>query len=207
VERGKRSTEHGGVTVLVVDPVQRLFAAPSEQCQGDTLARINADEAARLSMVGQQLKQLVDDEALRLAILLVSDTTSGVAYKSGVVSSTDVRGAYMLDAIGTTIINMSTTNSLDMLREIHGIDVDAAKARINEHMLTGLDARGLGACVAIFHCSGQRRGPAKTMVYTAVPGAMTFAEKPGLDRKTLVTMPPPLRGSKGGPRSRGTRSK
>jgi len=70
--RARAQTSHTGLTVLAVDPLERVFAAERGPLYGEPLERANADETTRLAIASQQLKELVDDAALNLAVVAAS---------------------------------------------------------------------------------------------------------------------------------------
>ena len=98
------------LALLVIDPVQRLFAAPSGALTGTALDRANADEVARMGQVAQQLKVMADDDGI--AILFPSDgTKTGAATGSNQV--TELRGNYQLNHLATTILGLHSRKPSD----------------------------------------------------------------------------------------------
>ena len=77
--RARAQTTHTGLTVLVVDPLERVFATERGPLYGEPLERANAQEAERLAIASQQLKELVDDAALNLAVVVASSTSSAAS--------------------------------------------------------------------------------------------------------------------------------
>src|SRR5262249_24595088 len=77
-----RAARHGVAVdthpvVLVVDPLQRLYAAASGGLTGRALEAVNASETERVGAVAQQLKQFADEA--KVAVLFTSDTTKSAA--------------------------------------------------------------------------------------------------------------------------------
>jgi KaiC/GvpD/RAD55 family RecA-like ATPase len=200
VERAKEQTGHQGLTVLLVDPIQRLFAHDSESCEGRALERINAEETPRMNMVAQQLISLAQDKSMGMAVLFTSDTTKGAAFKQGADSSTDMRGTYMLNHAATAIFDVTSGALSDVCKMLaggesakqQGIDAQEDRIRHLPDMLMHRKpmAERLGSRVAYLNCSGNRRGPNGSAVFTFVPGAMTFAEADGLTAEALAGDPP-----------------
>lgn len=187
VNRAREQTGHTGLCVLLVDPIQRIFAHESEMLKGPALDRTNAEETPRVTMAAQQLKEMVDDAELNLAVLFTSDTTKSAAFRAGADSSTDMRGTYMLNHVATTILGV-TSGPLDGVLEAMATGKEKEKKawieqnraqyeqRIDMDALTRDDTIKLGARVALVECSGNRRGPTDDMMFTYVPGAMAFLE-------------------------------
>ncbi len=190
IERAKKQTGHEGLTVLLLDPIQRLYAHASGEVSGHGLERLNAEETGRVGLVAQQLKVLVDAPALNLAVLFTSDTTKAGAGKTTIDSVTDMRGTYMLNHVATAIFGIAVGTS-EQLAEALGnkpdldgkkpLDADALGKRIDTNMGGHPMAVKLKSKVAHLQCSGNRNGPNDDAAFTFVPGAMTFAESPKLD--------------------------
>jgi hypothetical protein len=192
VVRARRTANVGTDTlvVLLVDPIQRLYAGPMGHLEGRALENLNANEVERVGMVAQQLKAMADDPTLNMAGIFTSDTTKA-AIASGASSSTSLRGSYQLNHLATSIFGLHAADDLktlgERLKEGKILDNDGAhfeawaSRRYPEDMLHRRDAEQLGAKVAFLECSGNRAGPAHSMIFGFVPGAMAFLERENLD--------------------------
>jgi replicative DNA helicase len=176
--------------VLVIDPIQRLFAAPMGSLTGAALDRINADEVSRMGQVAQQLKVLADSEGV--AIVFPSDgTKSGAAAGPQVV--TDLRGNYQLNHLATTILGLHTRRPEDprdprsAAMALAGDDEDRAEAILHampgwwERWVVTEEARRFGPRPIAIDCSGNRQADAGDLVLAFVRGACAFLEKVGDD--------------------------
>jgi len=190
VLRAREQTGHSGVCVLLVDPIQRIFAHESEMLKGRALERTNAEETPRVTMAAQQIKEMVDDADLNMAVLFTSDTTKSAAFRAGADSSTDMRGTYMLNHVATTILGVTSGPLDSVLEDMAPVKEKEKKAWVEQNRaryeakidmgtLTRDDAVKLGAKAALVECSGNRRGPADEMMFTYVPGGMYFVEAVG----------------------------
>jgi hypothetical protein len=166
-------------TVLVVDPLQRLFASARGGRTGRAVEALNASEQERVGAVAQELKYLADTEAL--AVVFTSDTTKGAAL-SAMSSAGSLRGSYQLNHLATVVLGLHTAASPQALRRRLDGDKDGAalvpawtEARIARALPRWweyrADARRLGARVALLECSKNRRGPPEACVLGLVPGA------------------------------------
>jgi hypothetical protein len=214
IEQARAQTGHQGLVVLLVDPIQRLFAHESESCKGAALDRMNADETQRVSMVAQQLIGLAQDKALNVAVLFTSDTTKGAAYNQGANSATDMRGTYMLNHAATAIFDVTSDELEPLCLALAGGKPADAELLIDKvRTLPDMDMYGtdmamkLGRKAACLNCTGNRRGPNGMAMFTFVPGAMTFAEADELkiddlfENRVEKPKPKPAKGSrKGGKR-------
>jgi hypothetical protein len=215
IEQARAQTGHQGLVVLLVDPIQRLFAHESEACKGAALDRMNSDETQRVSMVAQQLIGLAQDKALNVAILFTSDTTKGAALNRSADSATDMRGTYMLNHAATAIFDVTSDGFEALCSALAGNSkteadklIDELHGRLDAPMLTSAMGKVLGAKAACLNCSANRRGPNGLAMFTFVPGAMTFAEADELNIDDLfenrVEKPKP-KAAKGTPRKGGKR--
>lgn len=185
--------------VLVIDPIQRLFAAPSGSLTGAALERINADEVARMGQVAQQLKVLADSDGV--AIVFPSDgTKSGAAAGPQVV--TDLRGNYQLNHLATTILGMhtrrpeNTSDPRSAALALAGDDEGRADAILRamppwwERWTATDEARRFGPRPIAIDCSGNRQADAGDLVLGFVRGASAFVEGGSNDDPATVTMRP-----------------
>lgn len=176
--------------VLVIDPIQRLFAASSGSLAGVALDRINADEVSRMGQVAQQLKVLADTDGV--AIVFPSDgTKSGAA--AGPQAVTDLRGNYQLNHLATTILGLHTRRPADpadprsAAMALAGDDQEQTEAILRampawwEHWASSPDARRFGPRPIAIDCSGNRQGDARDLVLAFVRGACAFVEQSGGD--------------------------
>jgi hypothetical protein len=172
--------------LVVIDPLQRLFAAPMGAAQGRVLEGINADEISRVGMVAQQVRDVADCEGW--AVMATSDTTKAGA--AGASSSSSLRGSYMLNHAATTILGLHVAPSVEMLvqRLMDGtIGEQADRAGIIAQLKGAiphewgsrkdLQPEALGMRYAYLDCSGNRNGPQNDLALAYVPGAMLFTER------------------------------
>ena len=188
LDRRQREQKPPALTVLVIDPIQRFYAAEQGALAGRTLDAANSNETERMSIVSQQVKELADE--LGLAVLFTSDGTKASA-GGGLSSAQSLRGSYHLNHLATTIMGIRTGKDQEDLAEKLGTgDEKSGAASLN----TLMAERGpwksdpeeqmrLGHKLAFVDMSGHRRGPATDMVFRFVPGAMTFVELPPKARK------------------------
>jgi replicative DNA helicase len=185
-------------TVLVVDPIQRLFASSFGVRSGRVAEGINANETERVGAVAQELKYLADTEGL--AILFTSDTTKAAAL--GTISSVgSLRGSYQLNHLSTVVLGLHTAESPEALRRrLDGSTEgsDLAPEWTAERMARALpswwtdrhDAHRLGARVGLLECSKNRRGAARACLLGLVPGAACVVEgEPGNAPTNEAPMP------------------
>jgi hypothetical protein len=176
--------------VLIVDPLQRLFASQGERSPRVTDA-LNASETERVGAVAQELKFLADTEAL--AVVFTSDTTKAAA--TGVVSSAGaLRGSYQINHLATAVFGLFTAPDAAALRarlhdvkdgepvapELREADIEARALPAWWHARA--DVARLGGRVAVLECSKNRRGRPRALALGFVPGAACFVENHGPDR-------------------------
>ena len=179
---------HRPLCVLVIDPIQRLFAAPSGSLTGAALERINANEVARMGQVAQQLKVLADNDGV--AIIFPSDgTKTGAA--AGPNEVTDFRGNYQLNHLATTILGLHSRKPKDpsdprsAAKALAGGD-KAEESRVDE-ILSAMpgwwvswarsdEARRFGPRPVVIDCSGNRQADAGDLVIAFIRGACAFVE-------------------------------
>jgi replicative DNA helicase len=190
-------------TVLIVDPLQRLFASAYGGRTGRAVESINANETERVGAVAQELKYLADTEGL--AILFTSDTTKAAAL--GAISSAgSLRGSYQINHLATMVLGLHTGATPEALRtrldgdkERDMIAPDWPLQRLQhavpEAIQSRRDAQQLGARAALLECSKNRRGPAHSIAFGLVPGASCVLE---IDRDiphVAASMPSRARGN------------
>ena len=186
-------------TVLIVDPIQRLFASACGGRSGRSAEAINANETERVGAVAQELKFLADTEGV--AILFTSDTTKAAALTAQ-SSAGSLRGSYQLNHLATMVLGLHSADDASTLRErLSGRDdgpsvaPDMTVERIKEAIPAWLldrsrdDAMKLGARVAVLECSKNRRGACRSVALGFIPGAACFVERADHTRQI-----PPARG-------------
>jgi replicative DNA helicase len=172
--------------LLVVDPLQRLFASERSGRRGRAADAVNSNETERVGTVAQELKFLADTESM--AVLFTSDTTKAAAM--GAQSSVgSMRGSYQINHLATLVLGVHTAQDAAALRTrldgrgkdaepvAPGLTEDAIRSSMIADMMTRPDAEKLGVCVAAMEVSKNRRGPVQSFVLTFVPGAMCFIER------------------------------
>lgn len=183
--------ELGGIErplVLVVDPLQRLFASERSGRRGRAADAVNSSETERVGTVAQELKFLADTE--NVSVLFTSDTTKAAAM--GAQSSVgSMRGSYQINHLATLVLGVHTASDAGALRarlDGRGRDSDPVAPMLTEkEILSSLssstfsreDAIKLGVCAAAIEVSKNRRGPINSFALTFVPGAMCFIERGG----------------------------
>lgn len=182
LNRRQREQKLPALTVLVIDPIQRFYAAEQGALAGRTLDAANSNETERMSIVSQQVKELADE--LGLAVLFTSDGTKASA-GGGLSSAQSLRGSYHLNHLATTIMGIRTGKDEDDLKGKLGSGDEKSGADSLQELLNQRkpwktedpsEKERLGERLAFVDMSGHRRGPATDMVFRFVPGAMTFAE-------------------------------
>lgn len=176
--------------VLMVDPLQRFFAAERGELTGSALGRINASETERVGLVAQQLKWLAD--TAHVSVLFCSDTTK--AAKGG-SSDDSLRGSYQLNHLATIVLGITAADDPAALRKVLGGGDDEspkfARARALAPELTAdaihraalpswwasnTDVADIGRRVVALECSKNRRGAMRSMAFAFVAGASAFFE-------------------------------
>lgn len=114
-ERARRTSravaEHP--VVLIVDPLQRLFASARGGRKGRAAESVNALETERVGAVAQELKYLADTEGA--AVLFTSDTTKAAALNA-TSSVASLRGSYQLNHLATLVLGLHTAPTAEELR-------------------------------------------------------------------------------------------
>lgn len=193
VRAAREAHAPGAPALLVVDPLQRLFAGGLGQLQGKALDQVNASEVERVARVAEQLKTIADDDDV--AVLFTSDTTKEAVRTSG-GSSTGLRGSYALNHWATAIFGLHVSADPEELaaRLVEGgvvpkNDKGALEARLRHEAVPGWFERDsaiteLGRRYAFADCSGARNGAESHLLMGYVKGAMTFVE--GDSTRTMV---------------------
>jgi len=168
-----------GLVVLVIDPLQRLFASPMGARAGKALEAVNANETERVSAVVGELKALAD--AQNLAAVFTSDTTKASASGVSVGDGLELRGSYQLAHLATVILTMRSDDDAQQLaKKTEGLagalDEDTIRRSAPTWLRTRADAGKLGARYALLHCAKNRNGPPASFAMGFVRGAGVFVE-------------------------------
>jgi replicative DNA helicase len=174
----------GTPVLLVVDPLQRLFAGAQGVLSGRVLERANSEEAERVPRVAEQLKMIADEDGV--ALMCLSDTTKE-SVKSGSGSSAGMRGSYMLNHVATTLLGLHAAKDAATLaaRLVEGgladkSEKDALEQRLVDAVPPWFEhdtaVSELGRRYVFVDCSGNRNGPDDSLCLGYVRGAMTFVE-------------------------------
>ena len=166
-----------GLVVLVLDPLQRLFASPSGARQGRALEAVNANETERVGAVVQELKHLAD--AQNLAAVFTSDTTKAAVMGDAKGDGLELRGSYQLAHLATVILTMRASEDAEGLAKANlhaGLEGAQIERAAPSWLRTRDDATKLGARYALLHCAKARRGPPSSFAMGFVPGAGAFVE-------------------------------
>ena len=168
-----------GLVVLVIDPLQRLFASEMGARSGKALEAVNANETERASAVVGELKALADSQ--NLAAVFTSDTTKASASGVSVGDGLELRGSYQLAHLATVILTMRTDiDAQQLAKRTEGLagalDEDTIRRSAPTWLRTRSDAGKLGARYALLHCAKNRNGPPASFAMGFVPGAGLFVE-------------------------------
>ena len=170
--------------LLVVDPVQRLYAGAQGVLSGRILERANSEESERVPRVAEQLKEIADEDGV--ALVCLSDTTKENV-KTGSGSSGGMRGSYMLNHLAGTLLGMHSAPDAAKLasRLVEGGLVEKTeKDALEQRLLDGVPGwferetavSELGRRYVYIDCSGNRNGPDAPLCLGYIRGAMTFVE-------------------------------
>jgi hypothetical protein len=197
--------------VVVVDPLQRLFASERAGRTGRAAEAVNGLETERVGAVAQELKYLADTEGL--AVLFTSDTTKSAAL-APVSSASSLRGSYQINHLATLVLGLHTAETAAQLRAKLGdlkkpdaVAPELTEEEIQRRAAPGwwghrADATSLGARLAVLECSKNRRGRPHALALGFVPGATCFVEgDPDPTDDAAPAASPPRRNRKvpGGP--------
>jgi replicative DNA helicase len=166
-------------TLLVVDPIQRLYASESLKRRGRALDSINSTEVERVGAVAQELKHMADAEGV--SVIFTSDTTKG-AVLNNASSASSLRGSYALNHLATTVLGLHTANTAAQLEDkTKGLDEPLSAKEIIGQLPawwgSRVDVAQLGPRVVLLECSKNRQGRAKSFALGFIGGAMAFVER------------------------------
>ena len=182
LHRERMLRDFTGLTVLVVDPLQRLFASAAGERTGKVLASINALETERVGAVAQDLKVLCDDPAENLAAVFTSDTTKAAVMGDAQGDGLELRGSYQLAHWATIIATFRAHEDPAALaarvEKLGDADLDAEAIRraAPSEMMERDDAVKLGRRYAAVHIAKSRRGPPRSFACGFIPGAGLLLE-------------------------------
>lgn len=167
--------------LLIVDPVQRLYASESMKRRGRALDSINGAETERVGAVAQELKHMADSE--NFAVIFTSDTTKS-AVLNNTSSSTSLRGSYELNHLATTVLGVYSGETPEAVHQKLQAG-DVSKPLTTAEITSALpawwgsrsDAAQLGARVVALECSKNRQGPQRSFALGFIGGAMAFVER------------------------------
>lgn len=167
------------LVVLVIDPLQRLFASPMGARAGKALEAVNANETERVSAVVGELKALADGQ--NLAAVFTSDTTKASASGVSVGDGLELRGSYQLAHLATVILTMRTDIDAEQLAKrteglAGALNEDTIRRSAPTWLRTRADAENLGARYALLHCAKNRNGPPESFAMGFIPGAGALVE-------------------------------
>ena len=182
LHRERAARGFSGLTVLVVDPLQRLFAAATGERTGKVLASINALETERVGAVAQDLKVLCDDAALNVAAVFTCDTTKAAVLGDAQGDGLELRGSYQLAHWATIIATFRAHEDPAALaartEKLGDVDLDAERIRASapSAIMDRDDAVRLGRRYAAVHIAKSRRGPPRSFACGFIPGAGLLLE-------------------------------
>lgn len=190
-ERAARGFD--GLAVLVVDPLQRLFASATGERTGKVVASINASETERVGFVAQDLKVLCDDAALNVAAVFTSDTTKAAVLGDAQGDGLELRGSYQLAHWATIIATFRAHEDPAALaartEKLGDVDLDAERIRASapSAIMDRDDAVRLGRRYAAVHIAKSRRGPPRSFACGFIPGAGLLLEGEALAETVAKT--------------------
>lgn len=182
LHRERAARGFAGLAVLVVDPLQRLFASATGERTGKVLASINATETERVGAVAQDLKVLCDDAALNVAAVFTSDTTKAAVMGDAQGDGLELRGSYQLAHWATIIATFRAHEDPAALasrtERLGDVDLDAERIRASapSAIMDRDDAVRLGRRYAAVHIAKSRRGPPRSFACGFIPGAGLLLE-------------------------------
>lgn len=182
LHRERAACGFAGLAVLVVDPLQRLFASATGERTGKVLASINATETERVGAVAQDLKVLCDDAALNVAAVFTSDTTKAAVLGDAQGDGLELRGSYQLAHWATIIATFRAHEDPATLaartERLGDVDLDAERIRASapSAIMDRDDAVRLGRRYAAVHIAKSRRGPPRSFACGFIPGAGLLLE-------------------------------
>lgn len=182
LQRARADTGHNGLAVLVVDPLQRLYAADTGARTGRVLASINSLETERVGAVAQDLKVLCDDAHLNVAAVFTSDTTKAAVMGDAQGDGLELRGSYQLAHWATIIATFRAHEDPEALAarvsKLGDADLSADRIRSSAPGATMErdDAVRLGRKYAAVHIAKARRGPPRSFACGFIPGAGLLVE-------------------------------
>jgi replicative DNA helicase len=214
--RGARERAPERHTLLVIDPVQRLFASERHGRKGRAAEAINANETERVSAVAQELKHLADHE--ELSVVFTSDTTKAAAM-GAMSSASSLRGSYQLNHLATVVLGLHSAKDAESVRRLlDGEDKKCREAIAEELTVDEIQRRSepawwssrtdiasLGRAVAVLECSKNRRGAPQAIALGFVRGATAFVEGEDTDTTVKPNDPPPTTNEQSTRRTRSSR--
>jgi len=175
VQRVRGHLAFEGLVVLVIDPLQRLFASAMGARTGKALEAVNANETERVSAVVQELKALAD--AQNLAAVFTSDTTKASAAGERTGDGLELRGSYQLAHLATVILTMrADIDAKELASKSNALDEETIRRSAPTWWGQRADAVKLGAKYALLHCAKNRNGPPASFAMGFIPGAGAFVE-------------------------------
>ena len=186
LHRERAARGFNGLTVLVVDPLQRLFASATGERTGKVLASINALETERVGAVAQDLKVLCDNAQENVAAVFTSDTTKAAVMGDAQGDGLELRGSYQLahwaTTIGTFRAHEDPVALAGRTEKLGDADLDAEAIRraAPSAIMDRNDAVRLGRRYAAVHIAKSRRGPPRSFACGFIPGAGLLLEGEGL---------------------------
>ena len=182
LHRERAARGFNGLTVLVVDPLQRLFASATGARNGKALASFNANETERVGYVAEDLKVLCDDAQENLAAVFTSDTTKAAVMGDAQGEGLELRGSYQLAHWATIIATFRAHEdpaTLAARTEKLGdadLDAEAIRRAAPSAIMERDDAVKLGRRYAAVHIAKSRRGPPRSFACGFIPGAGLLLE-------------------------------
>lgn len=187
-EREQRS--YRGLAVIVIDPLQRLYAQAVGERTGKVLASVNSLETERVGAVAQDLKVLCDDEGENVAAVFTSDTTKAAVKGEAQGDGLELRGSYQLAHWATVIAHFQAADDPEALAErVAGardsaLSAQAIRAAAPSDVMERADAARLGRRYAAVVVAKSRRGPPQSFACGFIPGAGLLLEAaPSLEPK------------------------
>ncbi len=170
-----RAKHPDALPVVVIDPLQRLYTAPTLTRNEKETEYINRDETSRVGAVSSELKRLADKEDW--AMLIASDTTKTGA--AGADSSQAMRGSYMVNHNFTILAGIRTVKR-EKENELSQYKYGSKPPIVNQTRRDFIRDRlpqKYYSSVSIVELSKARDYDKKDMVFGFTGAAMCFNEK------------------------------
>lgn len=168
-------------TIIIIDPVQRLFGAPSSHLPARTLESINANDLERGGLVAQQVKEFASQH--ECVILGVSDTKK--MDRANTDSSEGARGHMYFQQLATHVYGIYGVTKQERINKLleekditntERFQMEAVQPDWFKDLPEQFLSR-FGHRYAFLDCSKTRNGPRSTALFTCLPGIPIYADR------------------------------